>query len=307
MELEKYEKQISKETAPLEDTARHLLELSQGVAIASDEDLKAANELKKRINTHSKTVKEMRLELTRPIDRVKAFLLNREKEILSPLDEAKNSLAGKMLTYEEEIERQQRIRQARIDDLIKRITGFYHAGMNAEQVAAGKAQGKDMLVSLSDTDRENPNIKLALQTVANNLNNRLEEIKAEEEAAAERARLAEEAKKQSAERQKIAEENYRIEAEKRELEAEKRKAAQERAQLELEKQAAAAEKEAAKAEKARPKSNIATVTEFEITDADAVPRKLCSPDEKKIRAFIKEWGNDSEIAGMRIFETKKVR
>ncbi len=47
------------------------------------------------------------------------------------------------------------------------------------------------------------------------------------------------------------------------------------------------------------------VWDFEITDPDLVPRLLCSPDDSKIRAWIKT-GHNTEIPGVRVFERDQV-
>ena len=45
---------------------------------------------------------------------------------------------------------------------------------------------------------------------------------------------------------------------------------------------------------------------FEITDPDAIPRNLCTPDEKKIRNWVKAMGKATNIPGVRIWTEKVV-
>lgn len=48
------------------------------------------------------------------------------------------------------------------------------------------------------------------------------------------------------------------------------------------------------------------VLRFDITDPDAVPRELCSPDETKIRAFIAAYGDARTIPGVSIVRATQV-
>jgi hypothetical protein len=43
---------------------------------------------------------------------------------------------------------------------------------------------------------------------------------------------------------------------------------------------------------------------FEITDPDAVPRNLCSPDEKRIRAMVKGMQGATNIPGIRVWSSE---
>jgi hypothetical protein len=130
-------------------------------------------------------------------------------------------------------------------------------------------------------------------------------LEEEERQRVERERLAKIAEEQSAEAAKLERERAAIEQQERELQADKERQQRELERQDLEAKAAVQRKADEAAEKSRPKSNIATVTEFEIVEPGLVERKYCSPDSVKIRQAIKDGVTD--ISGVRIFQTKKVR
>ena len=282
-ELEQYRETMLAEISPLDATSREMLAAAQDQTITTDDELRAGNDLKGRINLHIKSVKDKRLALTRPIDALKNVLLSRESEILEPVNEAKAVLGKSILAYEEELERQRRVEEERVDLIVFEIQAHYKPGMTVAQVETAKAAGKSIRASLSAADAQIPRIKLALLTLSNDLNDRLADIDIEE---------------QRAKKKKLEDDEARLQREKQELEARKERARIAQEQLD-------ADKAAARAERDRPKSNIVETTEFEITDADVVPRALCSPDSTKIRMAIK--AGATEIEGVRIFTTKKVR
>ena len=53
-----------------------------------------------------------------------------------------------------------------------------------------------------------------------------------------------------------------------------------------------------------PTKNVVQPWKFEVTDEDKVPRKFCSPDDKKIRALIKALGGDAaaQLPGVRVYQ-----
>ncbi len=84
--------------------------------VTNDEELVVANKIKKQINTYSKSVKDMRLAITRPIDAITKSLINRERELLEPVVEGKQVLGDNILRYEQEVERK-RTGQRDVNDL----------------------------------------------------------------------------------------------------------------------------------------------------------------------------------------------
>lgn len=303
--FEKAELAVTKETSPLKAESAALLDRAKTITVTDNETLKVANEVKTAINKQASRVKELRLELTRPIDAFKGTILSAEKDILLDLDTAKNHVAGEILGYEEKLEAEQRAEAERIQTFVEMLTVDGQAATSTSDVDEIAASLHDRFELLSNDDRVHPAIKEAVMASHNRLESRKEQIVAEEKAAAERARLAEEAKTQSVERQKIAAEQARIQAERDALEADKRQIERKRQEQELEAQRLAAEKEQAKRDAEKPKSNIVVNHDFEVTDESVVPAEYRSVDEKKIRAAIK--AGVREIPGVTITEKKVVR
>lgn len=325
MDTKKYELAVVKKTEPLLDLSQELLGRARAATVTTDDELRAANALKTEINKHNRTVSEMRLEMTRPLDEAKKYVIAREREITNPLEDAKNAVAEKILDYEDEQERKRQAERQRIADIESQLQDYYTSGINDVETAQTQLHAlKNDYESLPAADKNHPAIAAAYSSTSNGLNNRIEDIKAEERAEIERKRQQEEqerldrvAAEQSAKERELAEERAKIEADKRKVEEEKR-------QIELEKQREIERKEQEErnraaeikrkadeaAEAARPKSNIVTTIKFEITDADRVPRTFCSPDERKINQYIREVGQEAlnrGVDGIRFYAEKKVR
>ncbi len=158
---------------------------------------------------------------------------------------------------------------------------------------------------MAKTDQENPTIKLSYSKSGNELSARAESIVAEQKAETERQRLAAEAKTQSEERQKIEAEKARIAAERQRMESERLQLERQKQEQELEAQRLAAEKDVAKQAALKPKINAASAYDFTVDDETLVPSAYLSPDEKKIRAAIKD--GVREIPGTTITERRVVR
>jgi hypothetical protein len=278
------EKQLA-EIAPLLATSNQLHGVSRNIIIQDDATLKEANILKKDINAHSKKVKDLRLELTRPLDAVTKALIAKEREITEPLELGKALLSGKIIAYEEQLEIERQREEKRIDDIIYRVEVLYKPGMTPNQVEAGKKAAKNLIEELG-ADGNIPRVKLALINLSNAFAERIRDLDIED------ARLK---------KRKLEDEQSKIDDERRRLEADKQRQEAEKAQLEI-------DKAEAKAERDRPKSNIVETTEFEILDPDKVPRQLCSPDDRKIREFVKNQPEgELPLFGIRVFKTKKAR
>lgn len=282
-ELEQYQESILAEIAPLEAVSLGLLESANAVAITDDKTLVEANDIKKRVNAHTKTVKDLRLQLTRPIDALKDVLMRREREVLTDAEKAKAVLSDKILGYEAELERQRQIERERVEAIAQRVNELYTPGMTRSQVEHGREKAKALMAEIPEADKAVSAVKLAFLTLSNSFTQRLQDIEVEEQRQAKK---------------KLEDDEARIAREKADLEARAERARLEEARLE-------AAKAEARAERDRPKSNIVELTEFEIVDADSVPRALCSPDPTKIRMAIK--AGATEIEGVRIFTTKRVR
>lgn len=281
------------------------MEQAKTVAVVDNTTLKTANDIKLEINAQTKTVKELRLEFTRPLDEFKKTILDAEKDILLNLEEAKSIVATEILKYEEKLEADRRAEEQRVQGICSTLEANSQAFTTVEQVERAIASVKATYVVLPEADRENPAIKLSYARSCNDLEARAETIMAEQKAEAERQRLAEEAKHQSEEMAKIAAEQAKVAADRQKLEDERRQLEREKEARALEAAKLEAEKAAAKAEEAKPKSNIVTNYDIEIVDANQVPAQYLIPDEQKIRAAVKQ--GIREIPGVAITERKVVR
>ena len=282
-DLDQYTEQALMAVSPLLIESQRLLTEATAQTITHDEELMEANAIKKEINAHTKAVKDLRLNLTRPVDDFKKQIIAKEAEVLEPAEDAKSILGNKILAYEEELELQREIEEKRVDGLVQRVRDLYSPGMTAFQVGTGRTAAKALMVELGE-DAHIPRVKLALVELSNNFAARLQDIEVEE---------------QRQKKQKLQDDQTKIDAENRRIAAEQ-------ARIDAEREAQERIREVQRAERDRPKSNIVEITDFEITDEYEVDRLLCSPDPRKIREYIKAFP-DKEIAGVRIFKTKKVR
>lgn len=303
--LQTFEDKMLKQVSPLEQKSLELLEKATDQEVFDDVTLAQAVAVKKEINAHSKLVKDSRLALTRPLDEMKKLIMSKESEVMLPLDKAKANVADKILTYEEELERLRQIEIDRVNQILEIISVSAWSLKTAVEVDYRGKEIKDAFAKLSEADQNNADIKLAFRTSIDSLTTRKTNLEEEERQRVERERLAKEAEKQSVERAALDKERAAIEAKERELQADRERQQRELERQELEAKATEQRKTEAAAEKARPKSNIATVTEFEIETPSIVDRIYCSPDSVKIRQAIKD--GTTKIAGVRIFQTKKVR
>lgn len=100
------------------------LALAQGLAseakalvITDAASLEVGNALFRRIDGHKKGIERARLELTRPIDALKAQVIEAERQATAPLEEARADLGKRLLVVENRIraERAEAERRARED------------------------------------------------------------------------------------------------------------------------------------------------------------------------------------------------
>lgn len=304
--LEKFEEKMLKEVSPLEVQSIALFEKSQALTVVSDDaSLSKAVAIKKEINAHSRFIKDSRMSLTRPLDEMKKTILAKESEIMLPLENAKINISDKILTYEEELERLRLIEEERVDRLLDSISVAVWTYETPQAVDERGKEIKEAFVALSDEDKENLDIKLKFRQSVDALTTHKTNLEEEERQRLERERLAKESEKQTAERAKLDAQRSEIERQEREIKAERERQLRELERQELEREAEEKRKSDATAEKSKTKANIATITEFEIKTPTLVTRLYCSPDSVKIRQAIKD--GVTEIPGVRIFKTKKVR
>lgn len=303
--LQQFEENMLKQVSPLEKTSVELLAKANAQDIKDNGSLALAIAVKKEIKAHSTLIKDSRMALTRPLDDMKKLIMTKEAEVTAPLDEAQTIIKDKLLTYEEELER---VRQEEHDRVSKILESLIVSVYMLDTPAGVDKQGayiKKVFTELSDTDQANPDIKLVFRQSVDALTTRKANLEEEARQAAERERLAKVAQEQSEAQVKLEREKAAIEAEQRRIEAQKDQQKRELERQQLEAEALEQRKADEKADKDKPKSNIATVTKFEIENEYLIDRKYCSPDSVKINQAIKD--GETNIAGVRIFQVKQVR
>lgn len=293
-----------KEISPLEQRSNELLEKVRSQEVYDDQSKQSAVNVKKQITSHRSRVKDTRLGITRQIDDVKKVILNKEKEVLVPLDHAQSEIGKKILEYDEEQERIRREEQERIDGLVKSVSvGDVYKLKATGDVDAKESEIKQTYWQINEEDRENAEVKAAFNGSLAKLVERRNYLAEKERQEEERQRLESEQQEVEAERDQVEIEKAEIAEKEREIEAEKeRLAAEEEARKsreEAEKQRKAKEAE----ERQKPKSGAREYLTFEITDPDAVPREYCVPHEPTIRAAIKE---GKEVPGVKAYREKRV-
>jgi len=292
------------EISPFEQQSRDLLAKAEAAEVTNEQQLASAVAVKKQITGHRKLVQDTRLSITRRFDEVKKAIMNRESEILLPLDEAQATLGDKILTYQEEQERIRREEQERVDKIVQRVTvGDVYRFKDVDMVQDEGERLKKLYSELKPEDQKLPDVKVAFTQSINKLADRKQYLIEQEERRKEEERLAEERKKQSAERAKIEEEKAEIERKRRAIEAEKERLEREKQRKADEEAAEEARLEREREEKQRVKAGVRTVTKFEIVNALEVPRQYCEPSDKLIRAAVLE---GKEVPGVRVWTEKKV-
>lgn len=302
--LQKAQENMIAEISPFEQVSRDLLAKAEAQEVSNEQQLASAVAVKKQITTHRKLVSDTRLGITRRFDEVKKAIMNRESEILLPLDQAQTALGEKILTYEEEQERIRKIEAERIAGLVKSVTLVdQYTLKTVADVEAKQKELQKVYDSLSDSDRTVGDVKATFTRSINTLADRKAYIEEQQRQEIERKRLAEEAAKQSEERQKIeaekaanAEKERKIQAEKDRLEREKKRVADEKAADEEAKRKAAEDN-------ARVKTGARTVTSFVIVNSEIVPREYCVPSDALIRSAIKQ---GIEVPGVEVKVERKI-
>lgn len=248
--------------SPLEKVSIDLKQRVDATQIRTDEELAEAVKLRKEITGHISGTGKFRLDLTRPLDKVKEQFIAGERKVLAPAEEAKTDLGKKIMAYEEVKAEAARKEQARIDEIISHF-GVREA-LNTKKITPIDTRGAELkayYAALPEADQEIPQIKLAFTQAINELleTRQILSKAKEDEAAAERARLTRKAN---------------------------------------EAEAAAAVQAEAKAAPKAPKTGIKMVRKITITDPAAVPRQYCEPNMQMIRDALD--AGVKEIAGVTV-------
>lgn len=252
--------------SPFEQVSIDLKTRAEGTQIRTDEELAEAVKLRKEITGHISSTGKLRLELTRPINKVVDQFIAGERKVLAPAEEAKSTLGQKIMAYEEVKAEAARKEQARIDEIIGHFT--VREALNTKKITPIDTRGAEIkayYAALPEADQEIPQIKLAFTQAINQLLETRQILsKAKEDAAAaERARLTRKANEAEA--------------------------------------AAAVQAEAKTAPKA-PKTGIKMVTKVTLVDPLLVPREYCEPNMAMIREAVAN--GVTEIPGISITQER---
>lgn len=236
--------------SPLEKVSIDLKTRAEGTQIRTDEELAEAVKLRKEITGHISSTGKFRLELTRPLDKVKDQFITGERKVLAPAEEAKSTLGQKIMAYEEVKAEAARKEQARIDEIITHFE--VREALNTKKITPIDTRGAEIkayYAALPETDQEIPQVKLAFTQAINQLleTRQILSKAKEDEAAAERARLTRKAN---------------------------------------EAEAAAAVQAETKAAPKAPKTGIKMVQKVTLVDPLLVPREYCEPNMAMIREAV---------------------
>lgn len=252
--------------SPLEKTSLELKAKVDATNVDSDEALAEAVKLRKEITGHINGTGKLRLEITRPLDNVKAQFIEGERKVLAAAEEAKTDLGKKILDYEEIKAEEARKEQARVNEIISKFD--VQEAVRSKKITVIDERGKELKAyygELSETDQETGSIKLAFTQAINEL---LETRSILSKAQVDEAQAA---------RDKALRKAKEIEAQ-------------------------AAVQSEAKHKVAAPKTGVRTREVITVTDPTLVPREYCEPNMTLIRSAVEAGVKD--IPGVTITQER---
>lgn len=294
------------EISPFLVKSNELKARAESQVVTNEREAAAAVALKKEITGHRKLVQDTRLDITRQFDDVKKAIMNKEAEILLPLDEGQTELGQKILTYQEEQERIAAEERERVEKIVQRVTLTVSDTYRFKTVDEVQDEGerfKKLYSELKPDDQKLPDVKAAFTVSINRLQDRKAYLIEQEEQRIEREKLEKQRKEQSEAQAKIDEEKAANERKSRQIQAEKDRLEREKQRKADEEAAEAARKAQEKADKNKVKTGARTVTKFEVTDPLLVPREYCEPVDKLIRVAVAE---GKTIEGVRVWTEKAI-
>lgn len=265
-----------------------LKEAAEKMVVETSVDLPNAEVLKKQAQALEKDIEMERKALIFPFQDFVKQVNTLAKECAVPTEQARLIIDQKLLAFNEKAEAE---RSARAEEERKRL----EEQRLAEEKAKAERDAEEARLRKIESDRlaaialeqERERARIALEQDANK--------KAQREIEAKR--LEEEAK---LEQQRIA-----IDQKKREMEEQQRQIDLQKAEMDKKESEAAAKKEQEYQDGLNKVKGLRVGWTYEIENEDAVPRKLCSSDSKKINAAIKAGLRVAN--GLRIYEGKRVQ
>lgn len=236
--------------SPIEEKSIELKAKADKTNVDDDASLAAAVKLRKEITSHITGTATLRLNITRPLDNVKAQFIEGERRVLAVAEVAKTELGKKIMTYEEAKAEAARKEQARINEIIGHFT--VGEALRTKKITPIDERGKelkDFYGQLAEADQENPQVKLAFTQAINEL--------LETRSILSKAQVDED-------------------------QAARDKAIRKAKEIE---QAAAVQSETKKAV-AAPKTGVRMRTVVTVTEPAAVPREYCDPNITRIREAV---------------------
>ena len=235
---------------PIELKSIELKAQADSTNVQDDASLAEAVKLRKEITSHITGTATLRLNITRPLDNVKAQFIEGERRVLEQAEVAKTELGKKILDYQEIKAEEARVEAARIDGIISHFD--VSEAVRSKKITLIDERGaalKAFYGELMETDQEIPRLKLSFTQAINELlETRAILSKAQvDEAQAARDRAIRKAK---------------------EIEA------------------AAAVQSETKKTVAAPKTGVRMRQVITVTDPAAVPREYCDPNMTLIRSAI---------------------
>jgi len=252
--------------SPLEQKSIELKAKADSTDVQDDATLSEAVKLRKEITSHITATGKLRLDITRPLDNVKAQFIEGERRVLEQAEVAKTELGKKIMTYEEKKAEEARQEQLRVNAIIAKFDAS--EAVRTKKITSIDERGKELKAiysELPETDQEAPAIKLAFTQAINEL---LEARSVLSKAQVDEAQAARDRAMRKA----------------KEIEAQ-----------------AAVQSETKKAV-AAPKTGVRMRQVVTITDPALVPRAYCEPSLQMIRAALD--AGVTEIPGVTVTQER---
>jgi len=252
--------------SPLEQKSIELKAKADSTDVQDDATLSEAVKLRKEITSHITATGKLRLDITRPLDNVKAQFIEGERRVLEQAEVAKTELGKKIMTYEEKKAEEARQEQLRVNAIIAKFDAS--EAVRTKKITSIDERGKELKAiysELPETDQEAPAIKLAFTQAINEL---LEARSVLSKAQVDEAQAARD----------------------RAMRKAKESEAQAAVQSETKKAVAA------------PKTGVRMRQVVTITDPALVPRAYCEPSLQMIRAALD--AGVTEIPGVTVTQER---
>lgn len=112
----------TKEVAVVKQQATKALTAAQTLEIASDEDMKGATDMLSKMKSVAKMIKERKEAITKPLNEALASARDLFKPIETNLAEAERVVKGKMLAYQDKVDKEAEERRVKLAERVERGT-----------------------------------------------------------------------------------------------------------------------------------------------------------------------------------------